>query len=120
MPYNHKMNSPFILENETEYKEWRNYKLSLFPVDKDNLTVKFNDKDINTKKIKLLKDIINKYNFAIYEFESKLTNKSLREFCSKLKLKTSIKSLVLILCELFTFFLLTLIIPLRRFFSINP
>ena len=90
MPYNHKMNSPFILENETEYKEWRNHKLSLFPVDKDNLTVKFNDKDINTKKIKLIKDIISKYNFAIYEFESKLTNKSLKEFCSKLKLIKSI------------------------------
>ena len=92
MSYNHNMNSPFILENETEYKDWRHHKLSLFPANKEDLIIKLNNKDINSNKIELIKNIISKYNFAIYEFESKITNETLKEFCSKLNLVKSISN----------------------------
>ena len=86
MSYNHKMNSPFNLENETEYREWRERKLSLYPVSKENLFVRFDNKNLNKNSINTLKKIINKYNFAFYEFESKITDRYIQEFCSKLHL----------------------------------
>ena len=92
MSYNRKMNSPFILENETEYKKWRKAKLSLYPETKENLFVRFNNKNLNDDSVGSLKKIINKYNFAMYEFNTKLTDSNLQEFCSKLQLTDSISN----------------------------
>ena len=92
MSYNHKMNSPFKIENETEYKKWRETKLSLYPAKKENFFIKLDNENLNKIDISSLKKIINKYNFALYEFNKKLTDKNLQEFCSKLKLTDSISN----------------------------
>ena len=87
------MKSPFLLENQEEYLEWRNFKLSQYPVCQENFIVKFNNNIIDKGNINLLKKLIKKYNFAIYEFESKLTDYDLHNFCSKLDLNKSISNL---------------------------
>ena len=94
MSYNRKMKSPFQIENETEYKEWRKKKLSLYPVKKENLFTKFDNKDLSNIGIDSLKKIIKKYNFASYEFNTKLTDANIQEFCSRLQLKDSISNLL--------------------------
>ena len=63
------MKSPFILENQTEYQKWREHKLSLYPININKSSIIFDDnKKIDNNKINQLKNIIKKYNFAIYEF----------------------------------------------------
>ena len=94
MSYNPMMNSPFLLENQTEYKKWRDNKLAQYPASKDKILVKLNDSNLNDNSINLLRDSINKYNFGIYEFNSKLTNECLKKFCSKLKLLQSVSNLL--------------------------
>ena len=94
MSYNRKMKSPFQIENETEYKEWRKKKLSLYPVKEENLFTKFDNKDLSNVSIDSLKEIIKKYNFALYEFNTKLSDANIQEFCSKLQLKDSISNLL--------------------------
>ena len=94
MSYNRKMKSPFQIENETEYKEWRKKKLSLYPVKEENLFTKFDNRDLSNVSIDSLKEIIKKYNFALYEFNTKLSDANIQEFCSKLQLKDSISNLL--------------------------
>ena len=88
------MNSPFLLENQTEYKKWRDYKLAQYPISREKILIKFKNNDINNNKINLLKDSVTKYNFAMYEFDAKLTNESLKKFCSRLKLVNSVSNLL--------------------------
>lgn len=88
------MNSPFLLENQTEYKKWRDKKLAQYPASKNKILVKLNNSNLNNNSINLLRDSINKYNFGIYEFNSKLTNEYLKKFCSKLKLLQSVSNLL--------------------------
>ena len=88
------MNSPFLLENQTEYKKWRDNKLAQYPASKNKILVKLNNSNLNNNSINLLRDSINKYNFGIYEFNSKLTNEYLKKFCSKLKLLQSVSNLL--------------------------
>ena len=71
------MNSPFLLENQTEYKKWRDNKLAQYPASKDKILVKLNNSNLNNNSINLLRNSINKYNFGIYEFNSKLTKSTL-------------------------------------------
>ncbi|MDG2172157.1 MAG: TauD/TfdA family dioxygenase [Gammaproteobacteria bacterium] len=94
MSYNPMMNSPFLLENQTEYKKWRDNKLAQYPASKNKILVKLNNSNLNNNSINLLRDSINKYNFGIYEFNSKLTNEYLKKFCSKLKLLQSVSNLL--------------------------
>ena len=87
------MNSPFLLENYAEYKKWRDFKLSYYPVQKNKLTFKFDDTIIDEKKLNLFKNTVNNYNFAIYEFTSDILDKELLDFCSALGLNNSISNL---------------------------
>ena len=67
------MNSPFILENHTEYKEWRDLKLLNYPVQKNKLIFKFDKNIVDEKVLNLFKSTINDYNFVIYEFRCRTT-----------------------------------------------
>ncbi len=88
------MKSPFILENQTEYQKWRTHKLSLYPINLNKLSVSFNNKNIDNDKINKLKDIVKKYNFAIYDFTSKLNDNHLQNFCTKLDLINFVSNLL--------------------------
>ncbi len=92
MSYSHKINSPFILENETDYKKWRNEKLSLYPEKISNLFIQLNKDELLLRDVNKIKKIISKYNLAIYEFNSKIDDKFLQEFCKKLKLIKSVSN----------------------------
>ena len=93
MSYNLPMNSPFILENHTEYKEWRDLKLSHYPIQKNKLIFKFDDNIIDERVLNLFKSAINDYNFAIYEFRSEVLDKKLLNFCATLGLTNSVSNL---------------------------
>ena len=88
------MNSPFNLENQTEYSNWREYKLSQYPTHNEKLLVKFHKNVISKSDVNLIKELIKKYNFALYEFESVVSDKELYKFCSKLGLEKSISNLL--------------------------
>ena len=88
------MNSPFNLENQTEYSNWREYKLSQYPTNNEKLLVKFHKNVISKSDVNLIKESIKKYNFAFYEFESVIPDKELHKFCSKLGLEKSISNLL--------------------------
>jgi len=88
------MNSPFNLENQTEYSNWREYKLSQYPTNNEKLLVKFHKNVISKSDVNLIKESIKKYNFAFYEFESVVPDKELHKFCSKLGLEKSISNLL--------------------------
>jgi len=89
------MKSPFILENQTEYQKWREHKLSLYPININKSSIIFDDnKKIDNNKINQLKNIIKKYNFAIYEFTSKLNDNHLLDFCTKLDLIDFVSNLL--------------------------
>ncbi len=87
------MKSPFFLENETEYKEWRKTKLSLYPIKAKNLSVSFDINTLSLDNLNKFKEIIKKHNFAIYNFSSALNNFELRNFCSRLNLTNSAHNL---------------------------
>ena len=87
------MNSPFILENHTEYKEWRDLKLLNYPVQKNKLIFKFDKNIVDEKVLNLFKSTINDYNFVIYEFESEVLDAELLNFCSALGLTNSVSNL---------------------------
>jgi len=88
------MKSPFILENQTEYMNWRNTKLSLYPKDIGSLSIPFDLENIDANKISQLKKIIKNYNFAIYDFSSQLSDERLQEFCAQLNLVGSVSNLL--------------------------
>tara|TARA_B100001113_G_scaffold353132_1_gene356445 strand:+ start:28 stop:912 length:885 start_codon:yes stop_codon:yes gene_type:complete len=92
MSYSHKINSPFLLENETDYKKWRNEKLSLYPESISNLLIQLNKDSLLLNDLNSIKKIIGKYNFAVYEFNSKIDDEFLQEFCKKLKLIESVSN----------------------------
>ena len=87
------MNSPFILENHTEYKEWRDLKLLNYPVQKNKLIFKFDKNIVDEKVLNLFKSTINDYNFVIYEFGSEVLDAELLNFCSALGLTNSVSNL---------------------------
>tara|TARA_Y200000002_G_C22671543_1_gene660248 strand:+ start:1297 stop:2157 length:861 start_codon:yes stop_codon:yes gene_type:complete len=87
------MNSPFILENYTEYKEWRDLKLLNYPVQKNKLIFKFDKNIVDEKVLNLFKSTINDYNFVIYEFGSEVLDAELLNFCSALGLTNSVSNL---------------------------
>ncbi len=87
------MNSPFILENHTEYKEWRDLKLLNYPVQKNKLIFKFDKNIADEKVLNLFKSTINDYNFVIYEFGSEVLDAELLNFCSALGLTNSVSNL---------------------------
>ena len=88
------MKSPFILENQTEYQKWRDHKLSLYPANLNELSVSFTNKNIDNDKIIQLKSIVKNYNFAIYDFTSKLDDDHLKDFCTRLDLINFISNLL--------------------------
>lgn len=87
------MKSPFILENETEYKSWRQTKLELYPLNINKFSIPLDINNFQKKDLDLIKFNMNKYNFALYNFESKLTNNELENFCTMLNLNNSISNL---------------------------
>ena len=87
------MKSPFILENETEYKNWRQTKLELYPLNISKFSIPLDINNFQKKDLDLIKFNMNKYNFALYNFESKLTNNELENFCTMLNLNNSISNL---------------------------
>jgi len=94
MSYNQNMNSPFLLENQTEYINWRDNKLSHYPVNKKTQFIKLNNNTLNDNRINLIMKSISKYNFAAYEFDAALPDKYLHAFCAKLGLIKSISNLL--------------------------
>ena len=94
MSYNPVMKSPFILENQTEYISWRDNKLSLYPKDIESLSISFDFENIDINKITQLKKIVEKYNFAIYDFSAQISDKKLQEFCVQLNLISSVTNLL--------------------------
>ena len=58
------MNSPFNLENQTEYSNWREYKLSQYPTNNEKLLVNFHKNVISKSDVNLIKESIKKYNFT--------------------------------------------------------
>jgi len=87
------MKSPFILENETEYKNWRQTKLELYPLDISKFSIPLDINNFQKKDLDLIKFNMNKYNFALYNFKSELTNNELENFCTMLNLNNSISNL---------------------------
>ena len=87
------MKSPFILENETEYKSWRQTKLELYPLDIKKFSIPLDINNFQKKDLDQIKLNMNKYNFALYNFRSKLSNNDLENFCTILNLENSISNL---------------------------
>ena len=87
------MKSPFILENETEYKNWRQTKLELYPLNINKFSIPLDINNFQKKDLDLIKFNMNKYNFALYNFKSELTNNELENFCTMLNLNNSISNL---------------------------
>jgi len=87
------MKSPFILENETEYKNWRQTKLELYPLNISKFSIPLDINNFQKKDLDLIKFNMNKYNFALYNFKSELTNNELENFCTMLNLNNSISNL---------------------------
>jgi len=87
------MKSPFILENETEYKNWRQTKLELYPLNINKISIPLDINNFQKKDLDLIKFNMNKYNFALYNFSSELSNNELENFCTKLNLNNSISNL---------------------------
>jgi len=87
------MKSPFILENETEYKSWRQTKLELYPLNINKFSIPLDINNFQKKDLDLIKFNMNKYNFALYNFKSELTNNELENFCTMLNLNNSISNL---------------------------
>jgi len=87
------MRSPFILENETEYKNWRQTKLELYPLNISKFSIPLDINNFQKKDLDLIKFNMNKYNFALYNFKSELTNNELENFCTMLNLNNSISNL---------------------------
>lgn len=87
------MKSPFILENETEYKNWRQTKLELYPLNINKFSIPLDINNFQKKDLDLIKFNMNKYNFALYNFKSELKNNELENFCTMLNLNNSISNL---------------------------
>lgn len=87
------MKSPFILENETEYKNWRQTKLELYPLNINKFSIPLDINNFQKRDLDLIKFNMNKYNFALYNFKTELTNNELENFCTMLDLNNSISNL---------------------------
>lgn len=86
------MNSPFLLENQAEYEEWKKIKLSSYPKSLSDLCVKIDQNNFGQTQIDDLKKIVSKYNFVLYKFDSKIDDLVLQQFCKKLNLVESISN----------------------------
>ena len=82
-----------MLENETEYKNWRQTKLELYPLNINKFSIPLDINNFQKRDLDLIKFNMNKYNFALYNFKTELTNNELENFCTMLDLNNSISNL---------------------------
>ena len=86
------MNSPFLLENQAEYEAWKKIKLSLYPKSLSDLCIKIDQNNFGQTQVDDMKKIVNKYNFVLYQFDSRIDDLTLKQFCKKLNLIESISN----------------------------
>ena len=53
------MKSPFLLENETEYSLWREKKLSLYPLNINDISIDLDIKNISSDQINIIHRVLN-------------------------------------------------------------